>query len=63
VVLLESQGEKLVNLFERKVPEQHLCEIYKRVEAGATLNDWIRASSSPWRRTVAAAKRPFTTTS
>lgn len=28
-----------MNLFERKVPEQQLCEIYKRVEAGATLGD------------------------
>jgi hypothetical protein len=28
-----------MNLFERKVPEQQLCEIYKRVEAGATSGD------------------------
>lgn len=28
-----------MNLFERKVPEQLLCEIYKRVEAGATSGD------------------------
>ncbi|ANH66644.1 hypothetical protein [Mitsuaria sp. 7] len=28
-----------MNLFERKVPEQQLCEIYRRVEAGATSGD------------------------
>ena len=28
-----------MNLFERKVPEHRLCEIYKRIEAGATSGD------------------------
>lgn len=28
-----------MNLFERKVPEHQLCELYKRVEAGATSGD------------------------
>lgn len=30
---------KIMNLFERKVPEHQLCEMFKRVEVGATSGD------------------------